>query len=403
VFTLLTGNVVAQAIGLLAIPILSRLYTPEEFGAVALFVSIVNILAIASNGRYDMAIVPAKRNGEAFHLMVGSIALSFLFSVLLFLLIFFVKDWFLGFFSNASFKSIIWLVPLLVFFTGSHKSLHYWFNRHKGYNTIATNRVLQAVTQNGIKLGRDVFTNGYWGLVVGTIVGEIVAWGKLVNKIFRTELWRIKYISKKSIYKTLREQLNFPKYLMPMGIINSFSGNILIFTLTSISTVTVVGYYERAMRVISLPFSLLSTSFGNVFYERMTKTSSPLRLYFISYIGNLALALVVLTPILFWGEPIFTFVLGPDWDIAGKIARILVPLTVFNYATACVSNVFSVYKRNQILLVWQALYLIIVLGWIVAAKDLNIFLLIKIYAYLGSALYFLLAVLGFLTVKRSVK
>jgi O-antigen/teichoic acid export membrane protein len=111
----------------------------------------------------------------------------------------------------------------------------------------------------------------------------------------------------------------------------------------------------------------------------------------------------VLTPILFWGEPIFTFVLGPDWDIAGKIARILVPLTVFNYATACVSNVFSVYKRNQILLVWQALYLIIVLGWIVAAKDLNIFLLIKIYAYLGSALYFLLAVLGFLTVKRSVK
>jgi O-antigen/teichoic acid export membrane protein len=161
-----------------------------------------------------------------------------------------------------------------------------------------------------------------------------------------------------------------------MGVLNSFSVNILIFSLSAIASSTIVGFYERAWRVINMPFSLLSSSFGNVFYEHMTKTSNPRKLYLTSYFANLFLATIVLIPIFIWGEPIFSFVLGEEWVVAGTIAKLLVPLTIFNYATACVSSVFSVYKRNQLLLFWQIAYLAIVVSWIFLAKTFDIFFLI---------------------------
>jgi O-antigen/teichoic acid export membrane protein len=400
IFTLITGNSIAQLIGLIAIPVLSRMYTPEEFGEVALFISIINVIAIAANFRYDMAVVPPKRNGQAFHLLVGSIVIAVFFTILLFIIVAIFKEKLTSFFDHDVFNKIIWLLPLLIFLLASHKSLQFWFNRKREYKTIAMNRVVLSSTQTGIKLARFAFTNGYWGLVIGTLIGQIIAWALYVFRVIKTDLWRFKYFSFKTLIKSFKEYSNFPKYLMPMGILNSFSVNILIFSLSAIASSSVVGYYERAWRVINMPFSLLSTSFGNVFYEQMAKTSNPQRLYVSSYFINLTIATVVLIPIMIWGESIFSFVLGREWAMAGTIAKLLVPLTIFNYATACVSNVFSVYKRNQLLLVWQITYLVIVVSWIFFAKIYDIYFLIRIYAYIGGAIYAVLAYMGYLVVKN---
>ena len=402
IFTLITGNTIAQVIGLLAIPILSRMYTPEEFGQVALFIGIVNVIAIAANARYDMAIIPPKRNGQAFHLFAGSFGISIVVMLLLFIVIAIFKGTIASLFEADVFKRIIWLLPLLVFLLASQKSMHYWFNRRKNYKVIAQNRVILTSTQTGVKLGRFMYSSGYWGLIIGTVVGEVVAWLFYVIKIVRKDFWRIKYLSFRSMQKAFREYSNFPKFLMPMAIINTFSVNILIFSLSAIASSTIVGFFERAWRVINMPFSLLSTSFGNVFYEQMTKTSNPKRLYLLSYFVNLSIALIVLTPVMFWGEPIFAFLLGDDWTAAGTIATLIVPLTISNYATACVSNVFSVYKKNQMLLVWQITYLAIVVSWIFSARLLDIYFLIRIYAFIGAAIYAVLAYMGYrVVVKQS--
>ena len=393
--TLTTGNTIAQAIGLLAIPILTRLYSPEEFGQVALFISIVNVIAIAANGRYDMAVVLPKRDGQSFHLMVGSVGIAAVFAmVTLVILVFFYAN-ITSLFEASSFRGIVWFLPIMVFLLGVHKSMQYWFTRKREYITIARNKVALSSTQNAVKLGRAIFSNGYWGLIVGTFIGEFVALIHYVSVFFRVDAWRLRLFSFKTMIKAFREYSNFPKFLMPMGVVNTFSVNILIFALSAIASNAMVGFYERAWRVVNLPLSLLSTSFGNVFFEKMTKTSNPRRFYLQSYFANLSLALIIILPIVFWGEAIFVFVLGNDWKVAGTIARAIAPLTVFNYATACVSSVFSVYQKNQILLIWQILYLAIVLGWILLAQSIDIFMLIKIFALIGAALYALLAYIGF--------
>ncbi len=400
VLTLFSWNSLAQAVTLLSIPILTRIYTPEEFGAVALFIGIVNVFAVASNGQYDLAIVLPKRNGQAFHLMVGSIIISLIFSLLTLILVAVFFDRLTGFFDSIVYRKIIWLLPLAVFLVGSHKSLISWFNRSRSYRIIGVNRLIQNSGQTGVRFGRDFFKNGHWGLVVGFIAGEFISWVIIALQILKKEFWRFKYLSVKSFVKSFREYFNFPLFLMPMGVLNSFATYLLVFALSLVTSSTIVGHYERAWRVVKLPLSLISSSFGSVFYEKMNHTLNRRKFYLLSYFGNLGLALIILFPIAIWGEAIFSFVLGHDWVVAGHIARIILPITIFGFATECVSTVFSVIKKNQILLIWQIVYLVFAIGWIVFAKKFDVFLLLSVYSFGGAIMYILLAYIGFQKIER---
>lgn len=401
VLSLFTGNALAQSISLVSIPILTRIYTPEEFGAVALFIGMVNVFSIASNGRYDMAIVLPKKNGQAFHILIGSIAITLIFSIISLLIVILFFDRLTGMFEARIYKKIIWLLPLCIFLLGSHKSLTYWFNRSRSFRLIGVNRIIQNAGQTGVRLCREIFSSGHWGQVVGFIAGEIISWGTMVVQLFRREFWRFKYLSIKTTLKSFREYFNFPLYLMPMGILNTFSTYLLVFALSLITSSALVGHYERAWRVINFPLSLISSSFGSVFYEKMNRTANRRRLYIYSYFGNLCLALLILFPIAFWGESIFCFVLGNDWAVAGRISRFILPLTIFSFATQCVSTVFSIIKKNQLLLIWQIVYLVLAIGWIVFAREFDVYFLLKIYSLGGAFMYILLAYIGFINIEKT--
>ena len=401
VLTLLSWNLLAQVVTLLSIPILTRIYTPEEFGSVALFISMVNVFAVASNGQYDLTIVLPKRNGQAFHLLIGSIIITLIFSTITLFFVFIFFDKLTDSFESTVYRKIIWLLPLAVFFFGSHKSLASWFNRSRSYRVIGVNRLVQNTGQTTVRLGKGVFSNGHWGLVTGYIAGEIISWIVMFLQLFKKEFWRLKYISGKSILKMFREYLNFPLFLMPMGILNALSTNLLVFALSLVTSSTIVGHYERSFRVVTFPLSLISSSFGSVFYEKMNRTTNRRKFYVFSYFGNFFLAVLILFPIAIWGEAIFVFVLGAEWNVAGKIAKYILPLTVFGFATQCVSAIFSVVKKNQILLIWQILYLGLAISWIVFAEKFDVYFLLKVYSWGGALMYFLLAIIGFLKIDRN--
>ncbi|QLK87927.1 hypothetical protein E3U36_07160 [Arsenophonus endosymbiont of Aphis craccivora] len=57
VVTLMTGTTIAQAIPIAISPLLTRIYTPKDFGVLALFISIIAILGSIANARYELAIM----------------------------------------------------------------------------------------------------------------------------------------------------------------------------------------------------------------------------------------------------------------------------------------------------------------------------------------------------------
>ena len=57
---LLSSNAIAQIIGLLIYPILSRLYSPDDFGLVNLFLSIGGVITLFATAEYQYAIMLPK-------------------------------------------------------------------------------------------------------------------------------------------------------------------------------------------------------------------------------------------------------------------------------------------------------------------------------------------------------
>ena len=89
VVTLMTGTAVAQAIPIAMSPILTRIYTPEDFGLFALYMSTSALLAEVATGRYELAIMLPKKDEDARDIFVLSVMIATILSFLSFLVVFF--------------------------------------------------------------------------------------------------------------------------------------------------------------------------------------------------------------------------------------------------------------------------------------------------------------------------
>ncbi len=73
---LVTGSIFAQGLGVLVVPIVTRLFAPEAFGVAALFASISGIISVVACLRYDLSIMLPKSNEESANLLGVSLFLS---------------------------------------------------------------------------------------------------------------------------------------------------------------------------------------------------------------------------------------------------------------------------------------------------------------------------------------
>ena len=120
---LLSANVVAQVIGLVVYPILTRMYAPEDFGLLNLFLSIGAVLIILSTAEYYYAIVLPKEEREAENVFfVGGLWLVAI-TVLIALSVVFARPismWF----KSPNLASYYWMMPLYVFAMGAWNLLN---------------------------------------------------------------------------------------------------------------------------------------------------------------------------------------------------------------------------------------------------------------------------------------
>ena len=79
--TLMSGTIIAQSILIFVTPILTRIYSPYEFGLFALYISIYSVIATISTGKYEIAIMAPKSDLGAKNVMELSIIFALCISV----------------------------------------------------------------------------------------------------------------------------------------------------------------------------------------------------------------------------------------------------------------------------------------------------------------------------------
>ena len=119
IITLLSGNALAQAIPIAISPILTRLYTPEDFGVVALFGSISVLFGSIVNAQYESAIVLPRKNDDAYSIASLSLLIATVFSIILFIVILIFHDCIVDILGTEEISLWLYFIPLVVHLTPS--------------------------------------------------------------------------------------------------------------------------------------------------------------------------------------------------------------------------------------------------------------------------------------------
>jgi O-antigen/teichoic acid export membrane protein len=344
VLTLMTGTAIAQAIPILISPILTRIYTPSQFGAFALFMSIAGSIAIISSLRYEMAIMLPENDGDSANVVSLSLIIVFIISILTLIGIFFINLFSPGILGASSgLQPWLYIMPLFVLFQGITQSINNWFVRRNDYKYIAIGKVNFSIVTNVllILLGFLGFT--YNGIFISNLIGWIVFTLFFILILFKKygSLWS--QVNKFIIKREAKKYREFPTTNVFQALIESFQMSGIIILVSYYFSTYVSGLYSFSLRVLMAPMWLIGTSIGQVFYQKASETynkSGDLRLLIRKTVLNSALFFSpVLIIILIAGPSIFAFVFGKEWREAGEFARILSPWIFLDFVKSPISQV----------------------------------------------------------------
>ncbi len=351
---LLTANIVAQAIGLIVYPILTRLYAPDDFGLLNLFLSIGGILTLFATAEYHYAIVLPKEETKAtacFQVGFGILCIVTLICALTTPF----SESISALFKAPDLSKWYFLLPIFVFLMGFWNLLNYWFIRQKNFNRISgfqlSQNTLNALSKIG--LGYAGFLRG--GMIISVVIAPFIA---IIISIFGSfkKLKPLLKIDKKTCKEVAKEYANFPKFSLPRALINQVSSNLPILLLTPFFGLTEIGFFGMALTLAFTPISTISRSLYQVFYQRtaeQVQNRQSIKRFFTKFLRNTLLLIMPTFALLYFILPWLTeFLLGAGWEITGEYIRIMLPwfaLVLICGIISFVPDIFGQQKKSAII------------------------------------------------------
>lgn len=392
---LITGGTgIAQLINLLLQPVITRIYSPEEYGVLTLYIAVLGSVTIITSLKYELAIPIADNDKKAFNILIISFIILCLLVALITVILVFLPGYIYNKLNMGTLYKYRLLIPLGIFLIGLYNIIVQWAFRKKDYLSISKTKVNQSIYSNTTKIAIGLLGFGPIGLILGHIIGASAGIATLSRSLFAKQRQLFKNIHKNKLKWGFKRYKRFPIYLAPSQFLNSAGLQLPILFLTSIHGAKVVGFYGIATAVVNLPMGLVGNSVGDVFYgeaasigkdnpRRIKNLSSNLikRLFFIGLIPTIILLLFA--PVL------FSLVFGEKWYEAGLYARIISVLVLFRLVFTPVSRVFTIYEEQKKALFLDSLRVILVIlsFTISIILSLNPFWTISLYSLSMSFIY----------------
>ncbi len=351
--TVMTGTSVAQALGVAAAPVLTRVYDPAAMGAFGFYLAVVSTVAIAACGRYDQAVVLPERDEDAASLLALSLWLALGTGLLVLLVMALAGGPILARAGVPDSWALRLLLPAGIASTAAFVALNAWAQRRKDFRGVAGSRMAQAAGTAGAQVGLG-FVAGAGGLPGGHVLGNVLGGARLGWRTWREDGPVLRAnASAAALRRQAAAHADFPRYAAPLGMLNTLSQQIPALLLPALFAPAVLGQYVLSYRVFSLPLSVVGQAFQQVFYQRAAQQHArglPLRPLLVkSYLGLLAVSVPPALLLMAVAPPLFAWVFGPEWRVAGEYTRLLVPWLAVKFATSPATSLFAILGRQRLM------------------------------------------------------
>lgn len=336
-------------ITLITTPLMTRLYEPaaySTFGVIhTMATSVIGVGLLSLPNAYPIEKDPAKRIALAqlmLLLLAGLVVLSAIGAVAMA-----ATDAF-GLRSLA-----VMLLPILVFTFGIRQIMVSVAIESAHFNSISVGQILEPAIARGGSILMGVLMGGRASFILIAVALGHIATSLTVGKMVLQHTlgnWRVLVSSRLHPVRLIREFSDFVIYstcsqqAKPLAMLG-----IQLVVIACFSH-DVAGHYILAISILTLPASVVALATAPVVYRNFIETdrtdpaklSGDLKRATCLY---LAAGAVTLSPIFFFGEPLFEFVFGKIWGEAGRAASLLSIAYVAAFAMTGVQSIFRVTKR----------------------------------------------------------
>ncbi|HCY6988288.1 TPA: type 8 capsular polysaccharide synthesis protein Cap8K [Staphylococcus aureus] len=366
-FLMILSSGIAQVILIITTPIITRLYSPTEFGEFTIFSNIAMILIPIINARYDLLIVNTKNDRSANILS----QISFLISLLILLIlipIFAISAWlYPNFILDFIFIIImLFLVSLTNIFTN-------YLNKKRKYKVLSLINVFRAGSMALLQIIFGLLALGSLGLIIGFSLSYIAG----ITLGYKTFKKHFNIVRDKEETKALfLENKNQLVYSTPSILLNSLSFSVVVFFIGILYTNTEVGIYGMAIRVLGIPVTIISLGLSKIFMQQANDyyiEHGNFRNLLLKFSSILVIVSIILyVPLYLFSEELVNILLGHSWVDAITVIKIVIPLFVIRLIVSTVSLSVIVLQKQQLELILQALFLIGTTVTFVISKMLNL-------------------------------
>lgn len=378
---------VAMALPILAAPVLSRLYSPVDYGVLAIFMMISNIVGGMSTLQLHLGIVAERSERHAEILMRITIAASVLLSLLLLPVAVLLAV------SLDGVGPWMLLLPMVSLVAGLSTTVSSIANRHGAYRSLAFIPLAGTVTIVAVSLAGGLAGLGHHGLLLGYLAGQTITAALFLRALFGPLRPRPQHLTARRIRLSLRRQRSYLTWSLPTSFIDRANREAPNYVLAVLGNVQVLGSYTRARQLLALPVNVLGGAIGQVFFQRasdeVARTGSCRRIWVRTFLGLFGLGAPATIALAIIAPDLFRIALGAQWVEAGEIAQLLAPMLFGSFVCAPLASVFYIAGRQKedFWLMLTTFALFVALGFAVVLASLSMKTSISLFSATYTMVY----------------
>lgn len=350
-FKLFSSLMLAQGLSFALAPLLSRLYTPEDFGLVALYMAIAGLLSMVATGKYEQAIMLPKRNEDAASLVVLVLMISLAASLVVAIIVVLFNNTFTRLLQAPEISFWLYFLPLSMILHAIYQSFNYYANRMKFFGIMASGTLIQHVIINISRIAMGIERFFLNGLILSQIVSPVFSVIYMIKKLIPRMQVYFKGVTMINIKYQGGIYSQYPSYNLIQSLTNNLASSLPIFMFTSGFSAQTAGLYSFGYTFVFRPLSLFSQSTLQVLSQKIIEDHHNGK-YIYPGIKKLVWSFFKLGIIPFvllgiFAPWLFSIVFSSVWTEAGTMIQILLPWLFMVYLTSPLSFVPELFFQQK--------------------------------------------------------
>ncbi|MCQ2335729.1 MAG: oligosaccharide flippase family protein [Paludibacteraceae bacterium] len=374
--TVLSGNAIAQIISLAIYPLLTRIYSPDDFGVLTIFLSLGGIWIIIAGAEYYNAVMLPKSKERAVACFQVSLITIILVSVICAISIA-LKDLFVQWYNSEKLGEWYFLLPFYVLFSALWILMQHWYGREKNFKAISGYQIGLSSVNAGMKSGFGFagLTSGgmIWSMTIAPLITLVVnVFIHLKNSIkdlFTFDWGAIRHEA--SVYS------NFPKYAMPRMLLHYTIGVLPALILSPYFSIEQIGFYGMAVTLSQKPVTMCTQSMYSVLFQKISKMVNdgiPIAATIRKYIIYILAVTIPSFTVLYFTLPWLTSVLlGEEWRYTGELIQVMLVFLASMLVTSTLNFIPDIFQKQKTTLLFEIVNLLCSLSAIFIGMQTNNF------------------------------